>query len=131
MFRQNRNRRSSPHRGRKFPGGRGRGLFKRWTPGTKTKSIATGGPANCTIPELEKHYFDCGSIHEADRFITTNKAIIAYMGANFGGDIKTTLENVKVYDIPEPEDPSQDLSDILDAEGRIIRSAKEQVGYKA
>ena len=133
MFRQNRNRRNSPHRGRRFSGGRGRGIFKKaWTPGNTTKSKATTGPAECSIPELENHYFDCGSIHEADRFITTNKAIIAYMGSNFGGDIKTTLENCEVFKIPEPEDPTvtNGLSDILDADGRTIRSEKEQVGYK-
>ena len=133
MFRQNRNRRNSPHWGRRFSGGRGRGIFKKaWTPGTTTKSKVTAGPVECSIPELEDHYFDCGSIHEADRYITTNKAIIAYMGANYGGDIKATLENCEVYQFPEPEDPKDvhKLADILENEGKIIRSAKEQMAYK-
>ena len=133
MFRQNKNNRNSPHRGKRYSGGRGRGMFRKpWTPGNKAKIKSTVGPANCTIPELEDHYFDCGSIHEADRYITTNKAIIAYIGAKYGGDIKATLENCEVFQFPEPEDPKDvhGLVDILADDGTVIRSAKDQMTYK-
>ena len=33
------------------------------------------GPADCTIPALKEHYFDCSGYNEADRFISTKKAI--------------------------------------------------------
>ena len=86
--------------------GKGGSWKKPWTPNYKVnKSMGSHGPANNTIPELKNHYFDCSSIHEADRFITTMKAIVSYMGTNYGGDISTTLENLKDFEPPAPEDP--------------------------
>ena len=126
MFR--RRPRTPPRKGR-APGGRG--MFRKpWTPGNKTKIKKGPGPAECTIPELKHHYFDCGSIHEADRYITTNKAIIAYMGATYGGDIKATLENCRIFTFPEPDDPVDNYNDIEDKDGKVVRYAKNQMTYK-
>ena len=94
--------------------------------------MGSHGPANNTIPELKDHYFDCSSIHEADRFITTMKAIVSYMGTNYGGDISTTLENLKVFQPPAPEDPvdKYKYKDIYDEKKEnIIKLAKNQITY--
>ena len=125
MFRK---RPKTPPRNRRYSGGRS--MFRKpWTPGNKTKLKKGPGPAECTIPELKQHYFDCGSIHEADRYITTNKAIIAYMGATYGGDIKATLENCRVFVFPEPEDSIEKhhLVDIKDKDGNVIRYSRDQI----
>ena len=44
------------------------------------------GPAEDSIPELAKHYFDCTSFNEADRYINTKEKIISYLGTKYGGD---------------------------------------------
>ena len=105
MFRR---RSRTPPRGNKSRSGRfGRGgnWKKPWTPAYKSKSNGHNRPTNNTIPELKNHYFDCTSIHEVDRYITTMNAIISYIGTQYGGDISTTLENLKDYEPPAPEDP--------------------------
>ena len=33
------------------------------------------------------------------------KAIVSYMGTQYGWDISTTLENLKDFEPPPPEDP--------------------------
>ena len=103
---------------------------KPWTPGIKHKSRASTGPANNTIPELKNYFFDCSSIHEADRFISSKKAIIAYLGAKYGGDIKATLENMQVFEPDEPDDPATKYSNDVDDEGKITRYAREKMSYK-
>ena len=107
-------------------------MEKTWTPGIKYKSRTSTGPANNTIPELKEYYFDCSSIHEADRFISSKKAIIAYMGANFGGDIKATLENMEIFTPPEPVNPATEkgYTNDVDDKGKIIRYAREKTTYK-
>merc|ERR1712214_141400 len=62
----------------------------------------------------------------------TMKAIVSYMGTNYGGDISTTLENLKVFQPPVPEDPvtKYNYKDIYDKEGeKIIKLAKDQITY--
>ena len=117
----------TPFNRRRQNGGRGSMFRKPWTPGSQSKTKKAAGPAECSIPELKDHYFDCGSIHEADRYITTNKSIIAYMGSTYGGDIKATLENCRVFELPEPEDPvdKHSLVGITNATGRVIRYARD------
>ena len=113
--------------------GKGSNWKKPWTPNYKVnKTIGSHGPANNTIPELKNHYFDCSSIHEADRFITSMKAIVSYMATNYGGDISTTLENLKDFEPPPPEDPvdKYKYKDIKDKDGNnIIKLAKDQITY--
>ena len=109
--------------------GKGGNWKKPWTPSYKSKSIGHNGPANNTIPELKNHYFD---FHEADRFITTMKAIISYMGTQYGGDISTTLENLKDFEPPPPEDPvdKYNYKDLMDEDGKtIVKLAKDQITY--
>ena len=132
MFRRSRTPpRGNNSRGNKF--GKGGNWKKPWTPNYKIKkSAGNSGPANNTIAELKDHYFDCSSIHEADRFITTMKAIVSYMGTNYGGDIATTLENLKVFQPEAPEDPvdKYNYEDIYDDDNeKIIKLAKDQITY--
>ena len=112
--------------------GRGGKWKKPWTPGYKSKSSGHNGPANNTISGLKNHYFDCSSIHEADRYITTMKAIIFYLGTQYGGDISTTLENMKDYEPPAPVDPETKFNyvDLLDEDGKtVLKLAKDQITY--
>ena len=60
------------------------------------------------------------------------KAIISYMGTQYGGDISTTLENLKDYEPPPPIDPVKryGYDDIYDDEGStIVKLAKDQITY--
>ena len=113
--------------------GRGGNWKKPWTPAYKSKPNGHSGPAKNTILELKSRYFDYSSIHEADRYITTMKAIISYVGTQFGGDISTTLENLKDYEPPAPEDPvtRYKYKNIIDKDdGKIIiQVAKDQITY--
>ena len=112
--------------------GRGGNWKKPWTPAYKCKSNGHNGPANNTIPELKIHYFDCSSIHEADKCITTMNAIISYLGTQYGGNICTTLENTKDYESPPPEDPEKryGYKDLKDTNGKtIFKLAKDQITY--
>ena len=101
--------------------GRGGNWKKPWTPGYKNKSNGHDGPESNTIPDLKSHYFDCSSIHEADRYITAMKAIISYLGTQLGGDISTTLENMKDYKPPAPVDPEKKYNyvDLLNTDGKL------------
>ena len=71
-------------KGRRSFGGKSKGL---------KFSTPKKGPAECTIKALQDHYFDCSGYNEADRYLNTKKAIVQYMGTNFGGDIRVTLES--------------------------------------
>ena len=132
MFRR---RSKAPPRGNKLRSGRlknGGNWKKSWTPGYKNKANGHNGPANNTIPEIKNHYFDCSSIHDADIYITTMKAIISYLGTQYGGDISTTLENLKDYEPPPPIDPVTKYKyvDIYCDEGStIINLTKDQIIY--
>ena len=68
------------------------------------------------IEELKGHYYDCSSYKQADKFVTTTKAIKEYVGKNYsnGGDIRATLESMTEFPIEYPEDPSDDYVDMLD-----------------
>ena len=60
------------------------------------------------------------------------KAIVSYMGTNYGGDISTTLENLKDFEPPPPEDPvdKYKYQDIYDEKKeKIIKSANDQITY--
>ena len=87
--------------------GRGYGRPRFFNKGNKKPAVKkfTSGPAECNIPELAEHYFDCISFNEANRFINTKEKIIQYLGTNYGGDVRATLEKMEIYQIPVPEDP--------------------------
>ena len=61
--------------------------------------------------ELIGHVYDCETSTQCDQFVITTREICEYVGRTYkyGGDIKITLERLKVYDIPQPEAPT-DLS---------------------
>ena len=87
----------------------------------------TGG-----IDELKSHYYDCSSYKQADRYVTTTKAIKEYVGKNYsnGGDIRATLENMEEFEVENPEDPSANYNDIIDPNnGEVIQTAQDQVTY--
>ena len=89
-------------------------------------SIPKKGPAECTIPALQDHYFDCSGYNEADRYLSTRKAIVQYMGTKFGGDIRVTLESDRKFEVPAPPDPADDYIDFVDEDGKAI-TARSQV----
>ena len=101
----------------------------RRNPGTSNvlSSSFSGG-----IEDLKSHYYDCSSYKQADKFVTTTKAIKKYGGKNYsnGGDIRATLENMREYEIENPIDPSEDYEDIIDSDtGQVTQTAIEQVSY--
>ena len=67
------------------------------------------------IDELKGHYYDCSSYKQADKFVTTTKAIKEYVGKNYtnGGDIRATLESMEEFPIENPEDPSDNWTQTL------------------
>ena len=71
-------------KGRRSFGGKSKGL---------KFSTPKKAPAECTVKALQDHYFDCSGYNEADRYPTTKRAILQYMGTKFGGDIRMTLES--------------------------------------
>ena len=59
------------------------------------------------IEDLKSHSYDYSSYKQADKFVTTTKAIKEYVGKNYanGGDIRATLENMSEFEIENPTDP--------------------------
>ena len=92
----------------------------------KSEIIFKGG-----VEELHNHYFDCASVQSADRFVTTLKAIYEHVGRTYqeGGDIRSTLENLKQCVIDPPIDPADSYSDILTNNNRVSKTARDQVPY--
>ena len=87
-----RGRGTSRNKGGRF--GRGDRFFSR----NRQRNISiksSVGPAEDSIPKLTKHYFDCTSFNEADRYINTKEKIISYLGTKYGGDLRLTLEKQK------------------------------------
>ena len=87
------------------------------------------GPADCTIAELQEHYFDCSGYNEADRYVNTKKAIVQYLGQQFGGDVRVTLESGQMFVVPAPKDPAEDEVDDTDAAGNVAKTARQKVSY--
>ena len=112
------------------PGGRfgGRGIFRKNRLRTQRESR---GPADCTVAELQEHYFDCAGYNEADRYLNTKKAIVQYLGQQFGGDVMVTLKTGVMFTVPVPHDPADDREDDVAADGTIIKSARDKVPYVA
>ena len=90
------------------------------------RSTFSGG-----IDELGTNYFDCSSYQQADRYVVTTKAIHEYVGRTYhhSGDIRATLENLVLFQIPEPVDPAGAFTDIIDTSRIVIRSVRDQVAY--
>ena len=117
MFRSRRNNnRNGRFRSRKPFGGKKKDRY----------TISKSGPAECTVAALEDHYFDCSGYNEADRYISTKKAIIQYMGRKYGGDIRVTLESGKRLRFPAPPNPADNYIDFVDGDGNAI-TAESQI----
>ena len=59
-------------------------------------------------PELDGFIFDWSDNKQADRYVTAMKRIAEHIGTNYhnGGDICSTIEQGKRFDIPKPIAPS-------------------------
>ena len=60
------------------------------------------------IPKLEGFIFDCSDNKQADRYVTSMKRIAEHVGTNYhnGGDICSTSEQGRRFNIPKPISPS-------------------------
>ena len=65
--------------------------------------------------DLEGYIFDCSDSRQADKYITTIKRIAEYVGADFkyGGDIRSSIENSKRFEIPMRTAPSNNETALL------------------
>ena len=88
----------------------------------KSRSTSYVVPFRDGIEALRGHYYDCSSSREADRFVTTTKHIVEYVGREykFGGDIRSTLEHMTMFMIPKPNDPADNYQPVKDSSGCII-----------
>ena len=123
-------------RGRGTGRGGGRsGFFNRNNNRRMTIRKFTSGPTDKTITELQQYYFDCNSFNEADRYINTKEKIIQYLGSKYGGDVRVTLEKMKVYQIPVPEDPvvAGKFTDDVKKDDKgvvtVIKKARDKISY--
>ena len=98
----------------------------------KKSNGATSSGFKGGIDELKGHYYDCSSYQQADRFITTSKAIAEHIGRTYkdGGDIRSTFDNMVRFVIPPPTDPENNYTDIVnDITGAVVTTARAQVTY--
>ena len=118
-------------RGRKQPqGGRRPRRGPTWLNRKKPKArLEKKGPADCTIAELQEHYFDCSGYNEADRYVNSKKAIVQYLGQQFGGDVRVALESGVMFVVPPPKDPAEEEDDDKDAAGNVTKTARDKVSY--
>ena len=65
--------------------------------------------------DLEGYIFDFSDSRQADKYITEIKIIAEYVGAEFkyGGDIRSSIENSKRFEIPMSIAPSDNDTDIF------------------
>jgi len=98
-------------------GGRGRGRNKynqgRGGCGSQSRaSTKSPGQAkfkgNC--PELSGYIFDCSDYKQADNYQTTIRRIAEYIGSEYkhGGDIRSTVENEKMFVLIVPTYPENE-----------------------
>lgn len=66
------------------------------------------------------------SQNEADRYFSTRKTIVQYMGTKSGGDIWVTLESGRKFEVPTPQDPADNCIDFAEENGNPI-AARSQV----
>ena len=79
----------------------------------KSRPVAQKFKGNSS--ELEGYIFDCSESSQADKYITAIKRIADYIGAEFkyGGNISTSIEKSKRFDIPMPTAPSDNDTALL------------------
>ena len=78
--------------------------------------------------DLEGCIFDCKDSRQADKYITAIKIITEYVGEEFkyGGDIRSSIENSKHFEIPMPTTPSDNDTALL----KIILNRKIDIYVK-
>ena len=65
--------------------------------------------------DLEGYIFDCSDNKQANKYITAIKRIAGYVGAEYkyGGDIRSSIENSKRFEIPMPTAPDDNDTALL------------------
>ena len=65
--------------------------------------------------DLESYIFDCSESRQEDKYITAIKIIAEYVGVEFkyGGDIRSSIENSKRFEIPMHTAPGDDDTALL------------------
>ena len=79
----------------------------------KSRPVAQKFKGNSS--DLEGYIFDFSDSRKADKYITAIKIIAEYVGAEFkyGGDIRSSIENSKCFEIPMPTAPSDNDTALL------------------
>jgi hypothetical protein len=59
--------------------------------------------------ELKMHVYDATDIRQADQFIKSTREICDYICRTYkyGMDMRLSIENMELYGIPQPDDPSE------------------------
>ena len=61
--------------------------------------------------------------------MNTKKAIVQYLGQQFDGDVRVTLESGEMFVVPAPKDPAEDETEDKDADGNVTKTARQKVSY--
>ena len=61
--------------------------------------------------------------------MNTKKAIVQYLGQQFGEDARVTLESGEMLAVPVPKDPADDYEDEKYAAGDTTKTARQKVSY--
>ena len=79
------------------------------------KSIPVAQKFKGNSSDLECYIFDCSDSRQAYKYITAIKRIAEYVGAEFkyGGNIRSSIENSKRFEIPMPAAPSDNDTTLL------------------
>ena len=105
-------------------GGRGRGPSRPRNQHSTSTSIKFHG--DCT--ELKDQIYDCSDYRQADRFHQTTKKLVEYVGREYtyGGDIASSLSNLRLFEIPIPVAPVPDDPDNITAADRQAEKLHEK-----
>ena len=76
-------------------------------PNTRVKSQASTSKFHGACEALKNMIFDCSDYKQADGYVNTIKRIGEYVGAEYrhGGDIRASIMNEVIFDIPRPAAP--------------------------
>ena len=61
--------------------------------------------------------------------MNAKKAIVQYLGQQFGGDVRVTLESGEMFVFLAPKKPADDEVDDNDAAGNVTKTARQKVSY--
>ena len=82
--------------------------------------------------ELKNHIFEYNHYKQADQHVNTKREIEEYIGRTYkyGTDVKISLENLKVYDIPEPGDRPTGDAKIYIWQKQVDEHIKRQIALE-